>query len=371
MKASVQAGALARAAAAVASIARSTYDGALLRSQGGRLTLASIGGDLGIEITLEALVEEEGQIIIRSTLMQQLASALPSACNLLLSSVGEALITISPHGRHQFRAMGGEGWATPEPVDPIADFVAPLGEMLDWCQGAALATNEPAATYLSGVHLQARNGKLVAEACDRKRLLQRVIELPLGASELSGVIVPRPAIALIARHLPNDCRTLVNRDESVLFVEGEGEGVRAWTKLIDGGFPNLQRVLADLPEPGANIIIDRAVMLAALTRLRPVLDGKKGELMATLEGCNLKLMSKNEHGEAEERVEIERGGDDTSPMSARYRASDLELGLRSMGPIVDMDMRRDGSICRMRDPADAERLFAFMSMIESSAVWGN
>src|SRR5215831_18010337 len=100
--------------------------------------------------------------------------------------------------------------------------------------------------YLNGIYLHATTSGEVkvlrAVATDGHRLARFEMPLPAGAAEMPGIIVPRKAVGELRKLLDEaDGRVEVAlSDAKIRFVVG---GVTLTSKLIDGTFPDYQRVI--------------------------------------------------------------------------------------------------------------------------------
>jgi DNA polymerase-3 subunit beta len=99
--------------------------------------------------------------------------------------------------------------------------------------------------YLNGIFVHVVDGRLVCVSTDGHRLVRYTMPAPVGASGMPGVIVPRKAVGevltLLKRKDLAGLPVYVDvSDEKVRFTVGD---VVLTSKLIDGTFPDYQRVI--------------------------------------------------------------------------------------------------------------------------------
>src|SRR4029078_11769196 len=100
--------------------------------------------------------------------------------------------------------------------------------------------------YLNGIYLHAtkerKESALRAVATDGHRLARFELELPDGASDMPGIIVPRKTVTEL-RRLLDDADGAIKTALSDTKIQFTFGGVELTSKLIDGTFPDYQRVI--------------------------------------------------------------------------------------------------------------------------------
>ncbi len=160
--------------------------------------------------------------------------------------------------------------------------------------------------YLNGMLLELRDNQIRSVATDGHRLAlsESPCELQLG-SEVQ-VILPRKAVLELAR--------LLGESEESVAVEICSNHIKLTigrtlfiSKLIDGKFPDYQRVL---PEGSDKLVkADRELLKQALQRTSILSNEKYRGLRFIFDNGSLQLQANNpEHEEAEEELQVEYGG---------------------------------------------------------------
>ena len=179
---------------------------------------------------------------------------------------------------------------------------------------------------------------LRAAATDGHRLARLDVELPDGAATMPGVIVPRKAIAELARLL-EDADELVEISVSAAKIRfGFGAGYLA-SKLIDGSFPDYERVI---PKDNNNLLrVDTKDFAQAVDRVSTVSADRTRSVKLALEADRLRLAVNNpEAGSALEELSVDYAGDP------------IEIGFNARY-LLDVAQQIDGGTAtfRLADPS--------------------
>jgi DNA polymerase-3 subunit beta len=160
--------------------------------------------------------------------------------------------------------------------------------------------------YLNGLLLVTEGNEIRVVATDGHRLSYAVTELK-EKQDKTEVILPRKAILELARQLVDgeDFLDVAIHANQVRFRFGE---VDLTTKVIDGKFPDYQRVIPTNYEKA--ITLDRDELQRALQRAAILSNEKFRGVRWMLTKDSLRIScSNNEQEEAQEELEVEFGGD--------------------------------------------------------------
>ena len=160
--------------------------------------------------------------------------------------------------------------------------------------------------YLNGLLLEREGNKLRAVATDGHRLALGEITTTETAHEKNSVIVPRKAILELGRLL-NDVDSEVKLAFSPQQIKIELPDLHFTSKLIDGQFPNYERVL---PLGGDKVVtVERDELKQALSRASILANDKHRSVRLNLDTGFLKATVTNQEQEtAEEEVAVDYNG---------------------------------------------------------------
>ena len=218
--------------------------------------------------------------------------------------------------------------------------------------------------YLNGIYLHAassEDGKVLrAVATDGHRLARVEEDLPEGAGSMPGVIIPRKTVMEL-RKLVDEVSEPVEIALSDTRIQFRVGAVRLTSKLIDGTFPEYERVIPrdndKVLRVGKKDFSDAVARVAAISteRSRPVKLSLARDLLVL-------SAASPDQGTATEELDEDR---------VKYEASPLEIGFqaRYLNDITDqitdqVEFRfSDGAAPTVvRDAGDASALYVLMPM---------
>lgn len=178
--------------------------------------------------------------------------------------------------------------------------------------------------YLNGVLLIVEGNKLKAVATDGHRLAfnTSVIE---GDFEKQEIILPRKAISELSKLL-NDTEDTVDLEFSQQQVKVTFSDIVLITKIIDGKFPDYERVI---PKYSNHLCMNRLLMQQALQRAAILSNEKFRGVRFVLTEKNLSIISSNsEQEEAQEEIETDYQGE---AIDIGFNVNYLMDGLNNIG----------------------------------------
>jgi DNA polymerase III subunit beta len=216
--------------------------------------------------------------------------------------------------------------------------------------------------YLNGIYLHAsKEGKthtLRAAATDGHRLARFELDLPDGAADMPGVIVPRKTVNELQRLL-DDADGAIEISLSDTKIQFNFNGVELTSKLIDGTFPDYQRVI-----PAGN---DKVLSVESKEFAQSV------DRVSTISADKTRAVKLHI---AKEKVTLSvvnpESGTATEELGANYSASPIEIGFNARyllditGQIEGKEVRfllsDAGSPTIIEDTEDSRTLYVLMPM---------
>ena len=211
--------------------------------------------------------------------------------------------------------------------------------------------------YLNGLLLETGEGVLRAVATDGHRLALAEAALDDSSVPEQQVIVPRKGVLELQRLMGGEGDLSIELGSN--HVRIQLDDIRFTSKLIDGRFPEYERVI---PQDTANALsADKGIFRGALQRTAILSNEKYRGIRLIIRQGNMVLQAHNpEQEEAEEEFEIEYGGDE------------IEIGfnvnylLDALGAIeaeqVNLAVVDGNSSCLLRDPGDDSCKYVVMPM---------
>jgi DNA polymerase-3 subunit beta len=216
---------------------------------------------------------------------------------------------------------------------------AELKRLIDKTQFAI--STEETRYYLNGIffHTIESGGAPVlrAVATDGHRLARVEIPAPKGAQDMPGIIIPRKAVAEIQK-LIEDGGESVELELSSAKIRLSFGGVVLTSKLIDGTFPDYQRVI-----PAGNdkaMTVDLDIFAKAVDRVSTISSERGRAVKLAINDGRLTLSVNNpDSGSATEELEVD------------YESTALDIGFNARY-LLDITGQLDGdtALFRLADP---------------------
>jgi len=161
--------------------------------------------------------------------------------------------------------------------------------------------------YLNGLMLELSGNMVRAVATDGHRLAMCEADAGVNIEEARQVIIPRKGVLELVRMLDNEeADAMVSLSTNHIRVDLGS--FRFTSKLIDGRFPDYQRVM---PVDGDKVVTaDKQELKQALTRTSILSNEKYKGVRLAVEGSNMSIQTNNpEQEEAEEEMEVHYDGE--------------------------------------------------------------
>ncbi len=330
----------------------------LLAAKDGQVAVTAT--DLEVELVANAEVEIEaaGEVTVPGRKLLDICRALPEGADVSMNLSGEKLNVKSGRSRFSLMTLPAAEFPTVEDISAeqtVSVSKVMLAKLLDKTHFSM--AQQDVRYYLNGMLLETGGSHLRAVATDGHRLA--LCEVELGDKKLpeQQVIVPRKGVLELQRLLDGDGDLELQFGSN--HVRIQLEGIRFTSKLIDGRFPEYERVI---PQDTSNhLTADREVFRGALQRTAILSNEKYRGIRLVIKSGSLLLQAHNpEQEEAEEELEIAYGGED------------IEIGfnvnylLDALGAIeseeVSLAVVDGNSSCLLREPGNEENKYVVMPM---------
>ncbi len=343
----------------------------LLEAGSNALGLTATDMDLTIIERVPVSVGTNGAATVPAHTLYDIVRKLPEGAQVEIGGEGDGSQATVRAGRSKFSL----------PTLPREDFPATSGGELPhkFSLGAkdlrslidrsrfAISTEETR-YYLNGIYLHVAEAKgakgkgegshLRAVATDGHRLARVEMPAPAGAAGMPGVIVPSKTV--------NELRKLIDETEEQIEVSLSDTRIRfafdsvtLSSKLIDGNFPDYQRVI-----PTGNdktMTVDRRMFAEAVDRVSTIASEKSRAVKISLKkGSMILSASSPEYGSANEELEIGYDGPAIEiGFNARYL---LDITGQLQGSEAEFKLAYAASPTLLGDASDASALYVLMPM---------
>jgi DNA polymerase-3 subunit beta len=337
----------------------------LLSAEGASLEMKATDLDLEITEATPAKVEQGGATTVPAHLLYDIVRKLAEGAEVMLKTDEDGNAMTVTSGRSSFRLQCLPQSDFPELSAGSFSHIfrldsTALRTLVDKTQFAI--STEETRYYLNGIYLHAVEAggklKLRSVATDGHRLARAEMEAPAGSEGMPGVIIPRKTVSELQKLLddPDVAVTTELSDTKIRFTIGS---VVLTSKLIDGTFPDYQRVI-----PTGNdkqMIIDRQSFAAAVDRVSTISSerGRAVKLSMT-EGQMTLAVNNPDSGSATEELAADYSSDPLEiGFNARYL---LDVASQLAGGDAKFMLADAGSPTLIYDTSDENTLYVLMPM---------
>jgi DNA polymerase-3 subunit beta len=330
----------------------------LMVAENGKLAITATDLEVELVASAEVNVETEGEITVSGRKLLDICRALPDGADINISVSGDKAVVRSGRSKFSLVTLPAAEFPTVEDIkagQTIEVDQATLARLIEKTHFSM--AQQDVRYYLNGMLLETAGNHLRAVATDGHRLALCEAELDGASLDEQQVIVPRKGVLELQRLMSGEGS--VNLELGPNHVRIELEGIRFTSKLIDGRFPEYDRVI---PKESSNeLSADRAMFKGALQRTAILSNEKYRGIRLIIRDSGVVMQAHNpEQEEAEEELEVEYGGED------------IEIGfnvnylLDALGAInsdsVTLSVMDSNSSCLIRQPGKDDCKFVVMPM---------
>ena len=279
----------------------------LLRAHGNQLSMTSTDMELEMIATLPVAVEQEGKTTVSARKFLDIVRALPGNATISFNASDNKALVKAGKSRFSLATLSSDDFPDSEGANYVDEIKLPQSALKSLLDETSFAmASQDVRYYLNGLYLEREDTMLKAVATDGHRLALGSLTTSTPVAEKNSVIVPRKAIMELGRLL-NDSDQEVTLAFSNQQIKVELPDLHFTSKLIDGQFPNYERVL---PIGGdKEVIAERDLLKQALSRAAILSNDKHRSVRINLETDLLKATVTNQEQEsAEEELAVEYKG---------------------------------------------------------------
>ena len=331
----------------------------LINARTDQLTITAT--DLEVEMKTSAPVSSDGDLdfTLPARKLIDICRALPEEADIELNVDGERAVLKSGRSRFTLGVLPAQDYPAIEPSVSSHHFSISqklLKRLIDKTHFAM--AQQDVRYYLNGMLLEVGNSMIRSVATDGHRLALSEAECELEAGVDVQVILPRKAVLELGR--------LLDESEQKVDVEISSNHIRLklgdtsfTSKLIDGKFPDYQRVIPKNIDK--TVLADRDELKQALQRTSILSNEKYRGIRFQFTDGLLQLLAHNpEQEEAEEEMEIDYQGEElTIGFNVGYLIEVLNvIGSES----VKLSLSDANSSCLIKDTNSDDNRYVIMPM---------
>jgi DNA polymerase-3 subunit beta len=337
----------------------------LIEAEDGKVALKSTDLDLEATEQSAADVVQAGATTVPAHVIYDIVRKLPEGAQTSLEIPGDNGQLLLRSGRSRFFLQALPASDFPDLTSGAFShcFALPAVELKRLIENTQFAiSTEETRYYLNGIFLHTVDvdGKsmLRAVATDGHRLARVETPAPQGSVGMPGVIAPRKAVSEVLKLLEDPAQE-VQIEISTAKARFQFGEVVLTTKLIDGTFPDYQRVI-----PTGNdkrLVVDKEPFEKAVDRVS-TLSSERGRAIKLSVADNKMTLSVNnpDSGSASEEIEVDY---DAAPIDIGFNARYLlDILGQLAGDTALIKMADPGSPTLIQDRDGASALYVLMPL---------
>lgn len=324
-------------------------------------TLAITATDLEVELVASSAIDSvdaPGEITVPGRKLLDICRALPGDANVKLSLSGDRMTLQSGRSKFVLATLPATEFPVVENIDAEQVLTVSqndLGHLLEKTQFSM--AQQDVRYYLNGLLLETSDDQLRAVATDGHRLAMCDIALSGASGSGTQVIVPRKGVLELQRLLGGDGDVQIALGSNHIRIELDD--IRFTSKLIDGRFPDYDRVIPDTSKKA--VTASREALRHALQRAAILSNEKYRGVRLEFSNNNVRIQANNpDQEEAEDQVEVDYGGEE---MEIGFNVNYLLDALSAVeNENVEVGLLDPNSSCIVRAPQDEQCLYVVMPM---------
>jgi DNA polymerase III subunit beta len=290
----------------------------IIEAKGASVMVKATNLDVGVEVSVQAKILEEGAVAVSGSLMKSFLSNSPVSKTITIENVGSVCTIISGQSEASFNTMSVEDFPViPKVTDGKSfhigskEFVTGLKSVV-W--SSAVSTIKP---ELSSVYIYEENEDLVFVATDSFRLAERKIKVK-KITGFDPILIPFKNALEIVRtfeNTNNEIELIISKNQLSITTED----IHLSSRVVDGNFPDYRQIIPKEFSTKATVL--KADLMSAL-KLSSLFSNSFNQLTISFNSANksLELSTKNNDvGEGKQSIKgVVEGDDLTMSFNHRY-----------------------------------------------------
>ena len=289
----------------------------LISINDGKLTIT--GTDLEVEIVTSLTIGDKTLSIdftVPAKKLFDICKNLDAGSDLSFELKENKLVIKAKKSRFMLVTLSAENFPNLDSITSTSEFTIAQRDLKGLIDSTQFSmANQDVRYYLNGLLFEIYNNELRTVATDGHRLAYSCIDnltnlINISKDSTQQLIVPRKAITELNRLL-SDSEESLKVSLSASHLNIAFDHLLFTTKLIDGRFPDYQRVIPPSELCTKNIIADRQTLKQSLSRIAVLSTEKYKAARLEFSQNNLVAVVHNpEQEEAEENLQIDYSGDE-------------------------------------------------------------
>jgi len=280
----------------------------LIRATENSLTFTATDLEIELVSNIAMIVDEPGEITLPARKLLDICKSLNNEAIIKFSVKDNKALIRSDRNRFSLTTLPANDFPALDEINIVQEFEITQKTLHDLIDKTAFAmAQQDVRYYLNGLMFEVSTNALCAVATDGHRLAYCKKDIKFDAADIRQIILPRKGVLELVRLLESSDE-MVKLKIGSNHLQVEFNTIRLTSKLIDGRFPDYNRVMP--AETDNTIIADRAELRQSLTRASILSNEKYRGIRLILNTDLIKLQAQNpDQEEADIEVEVIYKGD--------------------------------------------------------------
>ena len=282
----------------------------LIEADGERVVLTATDAEIEMQAHCALHVDEPGAITVPARKLLEIGRHLPDAARVDFEAGGEKAMFRSGRSRFTLATLPAVEFPKIDSLEGAQEVTLPASALHQCIRNTAFSmAQQDVRFYLNGMLLEIGDARLACVATDGHRLAYAQCATDANPTEPVRAIIPRKSVGELQRLLGSlDADAPVRLLVTAQHLQVHAGDVRLTTKLIDGRFPDYDRVI---PVDGnKELVIDCTTLRQSLTRASVLSNEKYRGVRVSLTPGTLTISSNNpDQEEAIDEIEVDYAGD--------------------------------------------------------------
>ena len=334
----------------------------MIESDASKVSFTATDMDMDIVETVGCIVSSQGKLTVSAHTLYDIVRKLPDGSEIQIELIDLNVEVSAGKSRFILPTLPVDDYPIMTEIEKGNEFSLEAVDLANLIDNTKFAiSSEETRYYLNGIYLHVpdiKSDKLRAVATDGHRLAQAEVPIPKGAENMPGVILPRKAVGEVRKLIDSTdgLVTIIISKTKAKFIFPTSI---LTTKLIDGSFPDYQRVV---PKENLNkLLVSNSHFSKAIDRVSTVSMEKSRAVKLSLSN-NVLLLQVNSHdlGNASEELDVNYTSDPIDiGFNARYL---LDISGQIQGKDIELSLSDSASPALITDPDQEGVIFVLMPM---------
>tara|TARA_B100000686_G_scaffold8846_1_gene8913 strand:- start:384 stop:1484 length:1101 start_codon:yes stop_codon:yes gene_type:complete len=293
----------------------------LLEIKPNSISLTASDMEVELVVHVEAKLDQTTRLTLPAKKILDICRALPEDSTLEFDIQNEKALIKSGKSRFTLATLPAQEYPVIDITDEAVDFSLSHEKLTNLLTNTQFAmAQQDVRYYLNGLLLEVADKSIKAVATDGHRLAFDETDIKKSSEETRQVIVPRKGVTELIRLLQtseNEANVKISKNH----IQITSDNLSFTSKLIDGKFPDYQRVIPELSE--TVLTANREELKNSLARAAILSNEKYRGVKVGFSKDSLRILA---HNPEKEEAEVEVG--------VTYQGEEMEIGF-NVNYIID------------------------------------